>query len=137
MKYITVTADAIRISDEPATPTPPRSPPLWLQVAQWCLQSGTPATRLAIAQTFGITLRQASDIMFYITQRRQDVVSARRVVKVAAGGIRTATLEVSAIRTDTLPQRGSGARPRTGPKQGPSEAMRALALGWGPRGDKG
>ncbi len=137
MKYISVTADSITISDEPVRPASPQSLPLWLQVAQWCLQSGEPATRLAIAQTFGITLRQASDIMLYITARRQDVVSAHRVVKVSAGGIRTATLEVSAIRLDALPQRGSGTRPRSSTRKGPTAEMRALALGWRPRGEEG
>lgn len=130
MKEITVTSDAAVTPDAQARSVSPRSLPLWLRVAQWCLQLGRPATRLAIAQAFGITLRQASDIMLYITARRQDVVSARRVVKVSAGGIRTATLEVSAIREDKLPQRGAVSRPGRRSRKDPGVAARALALGW-------
>ncbi|MEB7884025.1 CaiF/GrlA family transcriptional regulator [Serratia fonticola] len=137
MKQLTVTSDAAVASDEQAVLKPARLPPLWLQVAQWCQQSGGPATRLAIAQVFGISLRQASDIMLYISTRRSDVVTARRVVLVSAGGIRTATLEVSAIRDEMMPRRGVATKPRRRRSEAPSAAMRELALGGRWRGGGG
>lgn len=130
MKCIRVTSDAAVPSDAQAPSEPPRLPPLWLQVAQWCLQSGRPATRLAIAKVFGISLRQASDIMLYICVRRQDVVNARRVVTASAGGIRTATLEVFAIRDEMMPRRGAASHLQSRRSQTPTAAARELALGW-------
>ncbi|MGF6188990.1 CaiF/GrlA family transcriptional regulator [Serratia sp. 2723] len=137
MKGITVNSDNVVAPDTQAPPESARLPPLWLQVAQWCLRSGEPATRLAIAQVFGLSLRQAADIMLYITARRPDVVSARRVVRVSAGGIRTAMLEVSAIRDEMMPQRGAVSRPRSRRSSVFTAEVRALALGWRGRGEEG
>lgn len=137
MKDMTVTSETVVAPETQALPESERPSPLWLQVAQWCLRSGEPATRLAIAQVFGLSLRQAADIMLYITARRPDVVSARRVVKVSAGGIRTAMLEVSAIRDEMMPRRGAASQPRRRRSPEPSAAVRELALGWRWRGEEG
>lgn len=114
-----------------AVPAAPRLP-LWLQVAQWCLGRKSPVNRQAISLAFDIPLRQAADIMLYITGRRGDVVQARRKVAVMPGGMREATLEVLSIREEAVPVRGaashqSARRRRT---EVPSQAaLRDLVLG--------
>ncbi len=126
MKGITVVIDTVFAPDVQISPEAACLPPLWLQVAQWSLKLGGPATRLVIAKAFGISLRQASDIMLYISSRRKDVVSARRVAKVSAGGIRTATIEVLAIREEMMPQRGAVSRP--GSRRNPVSAAAGCVL---------
>ncbi|CAM4365537.1 MULTISPECIES: CaiF/GrlA family transcriptional regulator [Lelliottia] len=106
--------------------------PLWLRVAQWCMDMKGPVGRNAIARAFDIPQRQAADLMLYITGRRGDVVQARRQVTVRGGGIREATLEVLSIHVAAMPARGGASQkaPRRRRNTGavPS-ALRDLALG--------
>ena len=107
-------------------------PPLWLQVARWCLGCKIPVNRQLIAQAFAIPERQAADIMLYITGRRADVVQARRKVAVMPGGMREATLEVLSIREEAMPLRGAASHqsPRRPRAEAPSPAaLRDLVLG--------
>lgn len=108
------------------------NPPLWLQVAQLCMEMGGPVSRNAIARFFNIPARQAADIMLYITRRRNDVVQARRQVTVRGGGIREATLQVFSIQVALLPVRGGASHrePRQ-PRRGEAvpDSLRDLALG--------
>lgn len=137
MKKTTVAPDPMTLqAGAPAmtaatAPTTTR-PPLWLQVAQWCLGRKSPVNRQAISQAFDIPLRQAADIMLYITGRRGDVVQARRRVAVMPGGMREATLEVLSIREEAVPVRGAAshhtARRRRTEAPSPA-ALRDLVLG--------
>lgn len=107
-------------------------PPLWLQVAQLCMETGGPVSRNAIARFFDIPPRQAADIMLYITRRRNDVVRAHRKVTVRAGGIREATLQVFSIQVALLPERGGASHraPRQQRRGDPvPDSLRDLALG--------
>lgn len=106
--------------------------PLWLRVAQWCMEMKGPVGRNAIARAFDVPQRQAADLMLYISGRRRDVVESRRQVTVRGGGIREATLEVLSIHVAAIPARGGAAQknPRRRRNTGAvSPALRDLALG--------
>lgn len=91
-------------------------PALYLAVAYWALALGRGVGREDIAQAFRITVHRAADVMSYILNDRQDVVSCSRQLLNGGRGQRQLLLRVTGVTepapTVRTPPRKKTAVPR-------------------------
>ncbi|WP_329911721.1 CaiF/GrlA family transcriptional regulator [Serratia quinivorans] len=72
-------------------------PALYLAVAYWAMALGRGVSREEIAQAFRITAHRAADVMNYILNARQDVVSCSRQLLNSGRGQRQLLLRVTGV----------------------------------------
>ncbi|HGY1772654.1 TPA: CaiF/GrlA family transcriptional regulator [Klebsiella aerogenes] len=104
--------------------------PLYLRVALWVLVQGRGVTRDEIAEEFRISVRQAGDLMLYISTSGSKYVDATRTTLRGPGRGMQAVLEVAAVHTSRYVQRRTGrpTRARPAPDGGTPVSLRDLFL---------
>lgn len=104
--------------------------PVYLRVALWVLVQGRGVTRDEIAEEFRISVRQAGDLMLYISTSGSKYVDATRTTLRGPGRGMQAVLKVAAVHTSRYVQRRTGRpkRARPAPDGGTPVALRDLFL---------
>lgn len=74
------------------------SPRLYMAVAYWGMMKGEAMSRDYISQVFHITPRRASDIMNYIHNDRQEVITSHKSIEYMKSGQRVFLLKIISIK---------------------------------------
>lgn len=85
------------------------NPPLYLAVAHWGLIKKDGMSREDISQAFRISPRRAADIMNYIYNDRQAVITSQKTVTTCGRGLRSFRLTIMAVgevRSRPIPNPG-------------------------------